>query len=98
MGPRKRRDISAALLKKGFRREAKTRDHDYYFFEYDGLNEPVVTKLSRGTKYREIGDGLLGKIRRQLRLSTGDFEELLACPLDRPGYIEILRSKGVIGQ
>jgi hypothetical protein len=94
--PGKRRDIVSALREKGFREQTRGRDHDYFFFEHEGLLEPVATKLSRGTGYREIGDGLIAKICRQLRLSRAEFDQLVACPLDRRGYEEILRTKGVI--
>ena len=96
MTPRKRKDIASALRVKGFREQTKARDHDYYFFECDGLLEPVVTKLSRGTEYREIGDGLLGKISRQLRLTRDELDRLVSCPLDRKQYEAILRKKGIV--
>lgn len=35
-------------------------------------------------------------IRQQMKLSQGEFDSLIACPLDLAGYIKILKSKGWI--
>jgi hypothetical protein len=36
------------------------------------------------------------KIRSQLKLSENDFRELINCPLSLPGYVAILKKKGLI--
>ena len=37
-------------------------------------------------------------IRQQMKLSESEFDDLIACPLDLPKYIEILRRKGMLQQ
>lgn len=36
------------------------------------------------------------QIRNQLKLTESQLREAIACPLDREGYLEILRGKGII--
>lgn len=60
----------------------------------------VDGKLILRTK-RSMGTGKLdGKIpsliRQQMKLNEEQFAKLIACPLTRDQYIEILRSKGLV--
>ena len=60
----------------------------------------VGGKLILRTK-RSFGSGKLegdipSFIRQQMKLNHDQFAELLACPLDRARYIEILKTKKVI--
>ena len=57
-------------------------------------------KLILATK-RSFGSGKIeGRvphlIRQQLKLTEAEFADLIACPLDLDGYIEILRRRGLI--
>jgi hypothetical protein len=94
--PKDRRDIDQGLRNKGFRREQGGRDHDFYFFEYKGLVAPVYTKLSRGSSYRTIGDNLIGKISRQLHLTTRQFNDLVDCTMSQRAYESCLAGQGKI--
>lgn len=52
--------------------------------------------------FRSHGSGKIegtipSKIRQQLKLNESQFDDLIACPLDREGYVAILRTKGFIG-
>lgn len=87
--PRDAREIEAALLKKGFQRR---QGGDAYFHLYvEGKKTPVFTKMSQGEK--EIHDGLLGAMARQVKLSKRDFMQLVDCPLTAEKYLEILRQQ-----
>ena len=62
-------------------------------FYYDG-------KLILNTK-RSMGRGTIDGqvrhfIRQQMKLSSTEFDELIACPLDLPKYVRILKNKGII--
>lgn len=92
--PRRARDVSSALERKGFkRRESK----DAYFELWvDGKKTPIFTKMSQGE--REIHDGLLGAMARQLRLRKTQFDDLVECPLSMEDYVGILQEDGHIGE
>lgn len=92
--PRSARDVSSALERKGFeRRESK----DAYFHLWvDGKKTPIFTKMSQGE--REIHDGLLGAMARQLRLRKAQFDDLVECPLSMEEYVGILRADGHIAE
>jgi hypothetical protein len=52
---------------------------------------------------RSKGRGVIpGKIphfiRQQMKLNEDQFTDLIACPLGRPEYVEILRQKGLLPQ
>jgi len=96
--PKDRSEVVAALKAKGFtdRTEGKNRDHDTFFFVHGGLRRAVFTKVSRGSGYRTIGDDLLGKMAKQLQLTRGDFDLLVACPLGEAEYVEKLVTRGVL--
>lgn len=83
--PRKRDEIIRSLTAKGFEEGGG----DHIFLSYrrtDGKLSTIRTKLSRGTKYKDVSDDLLGKMARQVRLPKGDFLDLIDCPLDQAGY------------
>lgn len=92
--PRNAKEISSALEKKGFlRRESK----DAYFHLWvDGKKTPIFTKMSQGE--REVHDGLLGAMARQLRLRRAQLDDLVECPLSKEEYVQILRAGGYIGE
>lgn len=91
--PRDAREVMGALQRKGF--HLVQRDHAYFQLYVDGKKTPIYTKVSHGE--REIHDSLLGAMSRQLRLSKGQFGELVECPLSEAEYVGILREGGHIG-
>jgi hypothetical protein len=94
--PRERADILASLTGKGFRLEQKSRDHDFLFLEQAGLTQAVFTKVSRGSSYATLGDELLSRMSKQLRLTRKEFDELVDCPMDEATYLAKLRERGVL--
>ena len=62
-------------------------------FYYDG-RLILATKRSFGSG--KIEGRVQHLIRQQLKLNEAEFAELIACPLKLDGYIEILRSRGLI--
>lgn len=93
---RPRREIKRALARKGFRERQKGRDHDFFFFEHEGLVKAVFTKISRGRKYRDIDDSLLKRMSRQLHLSGSQFDQLIDCPMTEEGYVSVLIDRKII--
>jgi predicted RNA binding protein YcfA (HicA-like mRNA interferase family) len=91
--PRSVRDVMAGLERKGFvRRNSKD---SYFHLWVAGKKTPIYTKMSHGE--REIHDGLLAAMARQVRLSTHQFGQLIDCPLTVEQYIRQLREGGQIG-
>jgi len=89
MTPRKREELINALKRKGFVQSEK--DHvKLHYVNTAGKRTRVWTKVSRGTKYKDIVDPNLSRMARQCKLSNRDFEKLLDCPLSREEYEDML--------
>lgn len=91
--PRKQSDVERSLSSKGF--QHREGDHNYFnYYSKAGKKTVVFTKTSHGA--REIDDHLLGRMAKQCKLSRGDFDQLVDCPLDRDGYEAKLVAQGVV--
>ena len=85
--PYKTKDIDQALIKKGFaKREG---DHHFYEFIYKSQKTALRTKMSHS--HKEISDQLVAHMSRQLKLVKKDFLSLIACPLSKEDYIQLMR-------
>ena len=91
-----RREIVSALTRKGFRLEESSGRHDTLIFEHGAKKDTIRTEVSRGSAYKEIGDPLLGMMKRDLSLTRDQFYGLIKCPLKREDLLEIYRSKGLL--
>lgn len=87
-----RDEIEAGLLRKGFA-EAPG-DHKYFKLYVDGKYTGIQTKVSRGKKYKTLGDDLISVMARQLKLTKGQFLDLIRCPLSRDAYLALLEQAG----
>jgi len=85
--PRKAKDVAAGLTNKGFLRHEG--DHSFYILWVEGKNTGIRTKISHGEK--EIHDGLLAQMAKQVKLGKKDFLNLVDCPLTSEQYLELLR-------
>lgn len=95
MSVRDRIDIISALRKKGFI-EIASSDHDLFVYCVDGKKTGVHTIISRGSGYKTYGDSLLGKMKRQLKLTSNQLLDLIDCPLEQKEYHSILKSQNII--
>jgi hypothetical protein len=87
--PQQARDVKAALLKKGFKDADKPKpDHDFYVFWHNGKKTNIITKISHGE--REIHDPNCSNMAKQIKLTTPQFREFVACPLELKDYLQIL--------
>lgn len=89
-----RRDIEAALPKKGFEMEEQ-KGHTFFQLKVNGLATGIKTYTSRGSGYKTYGDSLLALMARELKLKKSDLVDLVNCPLDGPGYLQKLRAQGI---
>ena len=84
-----RQVILKGLRNKGFR-EDKARNYSHTtlrYYDQEGRYLGVTTRVSRGTKYREIRDDLLFKMARQCGLERKEeFRDLVECPMSREAY------------
>ena len=93
---RKRSDIMSGLIGKGFSRDERSKHTYFIYWTVDGKKTAVFTHTSRGTKYKTLGDDLVGSMAKQCRLNKKKFFDLVDCPLSRAAYEEILDELGVI--
>jgi hypothetical protein len=88
----KTRDIERSLPDKGFEREGG--DHVYFSLLYEGKDCGISTYFSHGEN--EIGDPLIARMAKQVKLSKRDFVRLVECPMDRAEYVEKLKEEGLL--
>ena len=93
--PRPKRKVESILQKKGFKLVSKDRDHDYFFVYINNKKTAVNTKVSRGSK-KDIPDGLLSAMRREMNLEKNDFERYFNCTMTGEEYIAYLKEKNLI--
>lgn len=90
--PYKRKEIEQTLKSKlNFTRDKNhSSDHRWYSLEFDFLSIPTVkTKLSHTRK--EISKNTLGKIARQLRVTTPFLKDTIKCSKEFDDYENYLR-------
>lgn len=66
----------------------------FYHLCVAGMKTKIWTKISHGD--REIHDGLLSAMARQLRLTNRQFRDLVECPLTAEEFARLLRERGEI--
>lgn len=92
---KKKRDIEAGLLNKGFRKVET--DHSVFIYHtQENLKSRVRTKTSHGSNNQDISDNLLSAMASQCKLTNKQFKDLIECPLDREAYEEILRKQNFV--
>lgn len=87
--PLKVSKLSSNLKKKGFKEEQK--DHKVYLFYYDDKPTDIWTKISHGEG--EIGQPLIIKMAKQLRLNKEEFIRFANCTISEDEYISILHER-----
>ena len=88
-----RKDVDAALERKGFKR--KEGDHHHFIYHsLAGKKTRVHTKTSHGQ--REISENILSQMARQCGLTNKLFSQLVECPMDRAAYEAELIKAGKI--
>lgn len=71
-------------------------DHYRYQLWYNG-KKILSTHCSFGSGGNDIGDDLLGKIKRQLKLNNvQQIYDLKRCPMSSEDYFHLLKEKNVI--
>lgn len=86
--------VKENLPKKGF--EELGGDHIFYHLILEGKKTAIFTKVSRGSKYKILGNDLVLAMARQCKLTTGDFRKLVECTLSHEEYLKKLNASGHI--
>ena len=80
-----RREIKSGLLEKGFREENS--DHWFFRLYVNNKKTSISTKISFGSKYKDIGDDLLTKMKRELCMPTKIyFIDFVNCDITEEKY------------
>lgn len=96
MRPRKVKDVVSVLKKKGFVDDKDTH-HAYYYLWVDGKRTTVCTYMSHGTKGSELGQSLMGSIKKQLKFDDNKLaENFFDCTFTKDDYSEMIRAKGLL--
>lgn len=90
MAVRSKRDVETGLKKKGFR-QGEGDHHWFVYWTLEGKKSTVRTKTSHGAT-KDLGDGLLGEMARQLKIAKPQFLGLVDCPVDQLEYETLLRN------
>ena len=85
----KAKDFERVVRKLGMRKRNSGDRHAW--FEHEGK---VITRTKRSNTAGDLP--FAHTIRQQLKLTEDDLRDLVACPLDRDGYVAILRRRGLI--
>jgi len=88
------RDIKKALEAKGFK--MRDNDHEFYDLLVRGKKVGIMTKISRGSKYKTYDSSLLGLMAKQLCLTKSDLLKLIQCTLSGDEYVRLLKTSGVL--
>ena len=81
-----RRDILTSLPKKGFERSEGTKHTHLLYRNKHGKKLGFSTQVSRGGKYKELGDTLVAAMAAQCGLTKAQFVELVDCSMSRDDY------------
>ena len=95
MAPALSRAAAEKALVHKFDMERDERDHRWYRLVLDG-QEVARTFVSTGTKYQTLGDDLVAKMAKQLRVPPHFFAGMVNCPKSKEDYISHLRAIGEI--
>jgi hypothetical protein len=95
MPSRARRELESAFRRKLLMEFEDGRDHRYDVLYVDG-QWVLHTKISTGTRYRELGDALLAKIAKQLGVTRQQLDDLVECPMSLDDWVRQLRNAGRI--
>lgn len=90
--PQDARDVIAALRRKGF--VDRNGDHKFFVLFVGDKKTRISTKISHGE--REIHDGNLGLMARQMELTGSELRRFVECSMSGDHYATLMRERGMI--
>lgn len=88
----KSNNIIKGLIKKGFQKRQS--DHVHLVFYYNDKRTEIWTKVSHGGN-KEIGDNLIKKMCKQLKLNKQEFKNLVDCTISKEDYVQKLKNQNI---
>ena len=89
------REVERSLARKGWRRRAS--HHVYYrYVTLAGRLTTIRTKISHGSRSRQLSRPLVARMARQCHLTNEEFERLVACPMSQDAFEAQMKAEGVI--
>ena len=85
----KKNEVDSALTKKGFKK--KKTHHIFYYLYVDGYDVGIFTKISHS--HKEIFGSLISSMAKQIGISKSEFIDVVNCPINREGLLNLLRNK-----
>lgn len=82
----------SSLSSKGFKQEE--RDHKTFIYYVNGQRTSIHTKVSHSAD--EIDEFLIGKMKKQLKLSKQQFLDLVDCPLSLEQLRDYYVQNGIV--
>lgn len=92
MSTRNNHNIANSLQKKGFEKKQSSHTHLIYFI--DGKKTSLFTVVSHGKK--EIGDGLMHQMAKQIKLPYKQFCDVVDCPMSKEKLREFYLEKKIV--
>lgn len=92
--PLERREVERTLRELGF--VSSERDHEVFEL-YVNRRHVIFVQVSRGWAYRTLGEPILAKIAREMRVTRPFLYELVRGTKTREDYLEELRKHGLLG-
>ncbi len=90
-----RRKIQSGLLRKGFKKD--NNEHRVFRFYVGGKKTRISTFVSHGSNYKEYGDDLLAKMKRELCMPQKKYLiDFINCPVTEEKFKEYLVSMGKV--
>ena len=82
-----------SLSEKGFKAKEGTK-HIFYHYMFEGKKTKIVTFMSRPPG--PLGDKLISKMAKQVKLKRNEFIDLVNCPLTKENLLKIYLERKLI--
>lgn len=91
--PLERRELERTLRELGF--VLSERDHEVFEL-YVNRRRIIYVQMSRGWAYRTLGEPILAKIAREMRVTRAFLYELVRGTKTKEDYLDELRKQGLL--
>ncbi len=71
--------------------EQRKGDHIRFTFQFNSELSSIRTKISHGSKNKEISDNLVSTMANQCKVTKSDFVKLAKCEISESDYIELVK-------
>lgn len=86
-----RHDVLTNLEHKGFKKREGKNHTVLIYHNKDGKKTVIKTIVSRGTKYKSLGNDLVSTMAKQCGLTTPQFVSFVDCLISRDDYDHLVK-------